>query len=205
MKKLAVLIGLVGLAGLLFFSQCGERSNDQQTELLDSTKWDNYGGYESQQKWGEHIVSFAGCNDCHTPKKMTSRGPVIDSTLLLSGHPAKVPDPEVNRKDMESKGLVVTSGLTAWVGPWGISYSANLTPHSTGLATWKEQQFIYAIREGKYKGLPDSRPLLPPMPWQEIRNMTDDELKAVFAYLQSIKPIDNAVPPPKPPVSAPRQ
>lgn len=205
MKKIAVVTGLIGLGGLLFFSQCGENSNNQQSDILDSTKWDNYGGYESQQKWGEHIVSYAGCGDCHSPKKMTGRGPVTDSALLYSGHPANMPDPRVNRKDMESKGLIVTEGLTAWVGPWGISYSANLTPDSTGLGGWKEQQFIYAMREGKYKGLPGSRPLLPPMPWHEIRNMTNAELKAVFAYLQSVKPIENAVPAAKPPVTAPHQ
>ncbi len=87
----------------------------------------------------------------------------------------------------------------------GVSYTANLTPDSTGLLGWKEDQFIYAIREGKFKGLPGSRAMLPPMPWQEYKNMTDGELKAIFAYLRTIKPIRNVVPAAKPPASAPRK
>lgn len=197
MKK-ASTITIVGFTGALIFSQCDQSNKPQGAFQSDSTV--TYGGYESREKWGQHIVSYSGCGDCHTPKKMTNHGPVGDSSLLYSGHPSQNPDPDVNRNDMESKGLIVTSGLTAWVGPWGISYSANLTPDTTGLFQWKEEQFIYAIREGKYKGLPGSRPLLPPMPWHEIKNMTDEELKAVFAYLQSVKPINNLVPAAKPPV-----
>ena len=57
----------------------------------------NFGGYETQVKWGEHLVTIGGCNDCHTPKKMTPMGPVDDSTLILSGHPEKMPAPDVGR------------------------------------------------------------------------------------------------------------
>ena len=129
-------------------------------------------------------------------------GPEDDSSLLLSGHPAKMPPPNVNRKEMESKGLFVTNTLTSWVGPWGISYTANLTSDSTGIGMWKEEQFLYAIRNGKLKGLPGNRMILPPMPWQALRHMEDGELKAIFAYLKSTKPIVNVVPPPLPPESA---
>jgi hypothetical protein len=199
---------LIISAGILFvflFNKCGQNNTDSPSSNDDSAAARNrYGGYESQVKWGEHIVSYSGCNDCHTPKKMGPRGPENDTTLMLSGHPAQMPAPDVNRSEMEKKGLAVTQTLTAWVGPWGISYAANLTPDSTGIGGWKEEQFVYAIREGKYKGLPESRPLLPPMPWQDIRNMTDDELKAVFAYLKSIKPISNAVPAAASPASAAR-
>src|SRR6476660_3421988 len=162
-----------------------------------------YGGFASPEKWGEHLVTIAACNDCHTPKKMTLQGPVIDSALLLSGHPAQLAAPAVDRRQAESKGLAITGDLTAWIGPWGISYTANLTSDSTGIGTWKEQQFIYAIREGKYMGLANARPLLPPMPWVMYRNMSDDELKAIFAYLKSTKPIHNIVPQPEPPMSIP--
>ncbi len=106
---------------------------------------------------------------------------------MLSGHPAKMPPPDVDRNEMESKGLAVTSTLTSWVGPWGISYSANITSDDSGIGTWSEDQFLFAIRNGKLKGLPGSRMLLPPMPWQAFRNLTDDELKAMFAYLKSRK------------------
>jgi hypothetical protein len=51
-------------------------------------------------------------------------------------------------------------------------------------------------------GLADARNLLPPMPWQAYARMTDDELKAIFSYLKSTKPIHNVVPQPQPPVLA---
>tara|TARA_R110002094_G_scaffold3622_1_gene11771 strand:- start:315 stop:614 length:300 start_codon:yes stop_codon:yes gene_type:complete len=85
-------------------------------------------------------------------------------------------------------------GLTAAVGPWGTSFAANLTPDETGIGNWSEAQFLKAIKEGKFKGMENTRPLLPPMPWTEYRNFTDEDLKAIFAYLKTIKPIDNVVP-----------
>jgi hypothetical protein len=176
------------------FYQCVVKNSAEHTNENTLTESISFGGFESQVAWGEHIVIIAGCNDCHTPKKMTAMGPVLDSSLWLSGHPAAMPRIEINRKEIESKGLAVTMTLTEWVGPWGISFAANLTPDETGIGNWREEQFFYAIREGKYKGLPESRPLLPPMPWEMYRHMTDDELKAVFAYLKSIKPISNVVP-----------
>ena len=114
-----------------------------------------------------------------------------------------MPAPDVDRKEMESKGLIVTQDLTAWVGPWGISYAANITPDATGIGSWQESNFITALREGKFKGMTSARNLLPPMPWQLFKEMSDDEIKAIFAYLKSIKPVKNIVPQPEPPVSAP--
>ena len=162
----------------------------------------SFGGYASQAEWGNHLVTIAGCNDCHTPKRMTPMGPVNDSSLLLSGHPENAPTPQVDRKLMESKGNIVTTDFTSWVGPWGISYTANLTPVETGTGNWKEEQFIYAIRNKVLKGLPGSRPLLPPMAVMTFGAMTDDELKAIFAYTRTIKPVKNSVPQPTPPALA---
>ena len=114
-----------------------------------------------------------------------------------------MPPPEVDRKAMESKGLVVTNDLTSWVGPWGISYAANITSDSTGIGNWSEAQFIVCLREGKWKGIAGNRDLLPPMPSQSsFKFMTDDELKAIFAYLKSTKPINNVEPGAELPVSA---
>lgn len=202
MKKLSAIIVIILVCSTFFLSQCsenktGETTNQKDTVLVGSK---SNGGYESQVKWGEHLVMAGGCGDCHTPKKMGAHGPEDDSTLLLSGHPSKMPPPPVDRKDLETKGVFATQTLTAWVGPWGISYTANLTSDTTGIGMWNEDQFLYAIRNGKFKGLAGSRSLLPPMPWQSIRNSTDDELKAIFAYLKSTKPINNMVPPPAPPV-----
>ena len=183
---------------IFLFSQCSDTGKDK-----NSLPKASYGGFDSQIKWGEHLVTIGGCNDCHTPKKMTPQGPVPDESLMLSGHPEKMPAPDVDRKEMESKGLIVTQDQTAWVGPWGISYAANLTPDATGIGSWQESNFITALREGKFKGMTSARNLLPPMPWQLFKEMSDDEIKAIFAYLKSIKPVKNIVPQPEPPVSAP--
>ncbi len=158
------------------------------------------GGYESKEKWGEHLVTVSGCQDCHSPKKMTPMGPEIDSSVMLAGYRGGSPEKEVNRKDLQSKGLGVTRDLTAWIGPWGVSYAANLTSDSTGIGAWKEEQFTLALREGKFKGLANGRTLLPPMPWQMYKHFTDDEIKAIFAFLKTTKPVRNAVPAPLPPV-----
>lgn len=136
---------------------------------------------------------------------MTPTGPADDSTLFLSGHPEKLPAPVVDRKDMETKGLIVTSTFTSWVGPWGISYSANLTPDETGIGNWTEEQFIYALRNYVSKGLAGSRPLLPPMSMMTVKHMRDDEIKAIFAYLKTIKPIKNISVQPTPPVLSKKQ
>jgi len=196
--------------GLVFVAICFTHCSDNKqpepaTASNEMVEKPNFGGYESQVKWGEHLVTIAGCNDCHTPKKMTPMGPVDDSTLMLSGHPEKLQAPEVDRKAMESKGLVVTSDFTAWIGPWGITYSANLTPDDSGTGNWTEDQFVYALRNSISKGLAGGRPLMPPMNMMPVKHMSDDELKAIFAYLRTVKPIKNNSVQPTPPALAGKQ
>lgn len=205
MKKRDVACCILSLTLWLTNSGCTHGgASGTQIANTDSSKAAtmSYGGFPSQVQWGAHLVAVAGCNDCHTPKKMSPEGPVPDMDRMLSGHPSSIADFPLDRKAMEAKGLVVTSDLTEWDGPWGISYTANLTSDSTGIGGWKEDQFIYCMRHGKWMGLPQGRDLLPPMPWQDFAQMTDGELKAVFAYLKSTKPIHNVVPGPKPPTMA---
>ena len=96
-------------------------------------------------------------------------------------------------------GLVVFSGdLTAAAGPWGTSFAANITSDATGIGNWKEEQFKNAIRHGKYKGLDSERMLMPPMPWEDLGNMTDADIQAIFYYLKSTRPVNNIVPAFKP-------
>lgn len=199
-----IIVGIAFAAACLYACSAN-KSDEPAVATATETEKPSFGGYESQAKWGEHLVTIGGCNDCHTPKKMTPMGPMDDSTLMLSGHPENVPAPEVNRKEMESKGLVVTATFTTWTGPWGITYSANLTPDETGTKNWTEDQFIYALRNSISKGLAGNRPLMPPMSMMPVKHMTDDELKAVFAYLRTIKPIKNNSVQPTPPVLPPKQ
>ena len=60
---------------------------------------------------------------------------------------------------------------------------ANITPHETGLKGWTEADFIRALREGKRK---DGTDILPQMPWKAYGQMNDIELKALWAYLQTV-------------------
>jgi hypothetical protein len=144
---------------------------------------------------GKYIVTTSACHDCHSPKVFSpERGMELDTTRLLSGHPKDEPLPPTPGEGAKSGWTLFSPGLTASQGPWGLSYSANLTPHETGIGNWTFDQFRTAIRKGKYKGLESGRDLLPPMPWQMYQNFTDDDLLAVFTYLKSLKPVDNLVP-----------
>jgi hypothetical protein len=149
---------------------------------------------------GKYLVSFGGCNDCHTPKVYTDMGPMPDTTRLLSGFAAGESLPPADLSMITpGKWILMDQNITAFVGPWGISYAANLTPdNATGMGAMSEDMFIKTLREGKWMGV--GRPLLPPMPWQPIgATLKNDDLKCIYAYLQSLKPIHNEVPQPVPP------
>jgi len=188
MKIRTVLVGMVSLAILAFLFIAvlpGTSKSDNQSDKV---------------KRGEYLVTLAGCNDCHSPKIMTPNGPVPDQSRLLSGHPADqklapVPDGVLGP---DKWGAVGTNDFTAWAGPWGVSFAANLTPDEiTGTGAWDEQSFVSALRTGKHLG--KGRAILPPMPWPNLANVSDEDLSAIFAYLKSLKPIENMVPPPIPP------
>ena len=158
----------------------------------------------AQVERGKYLVTIAACHDCHTPKTMTDKGPAPDMSRELSGHPADAKLAEIP-KGVLGPGkweAMFNDHLTAWAGPWGVSFTRNLTPHpATGLGSWTEEMFIKTIRNGKQQG--EGRDLLPPMPWQMYAQMTDEDLKAVWAYLRSLPPIDNAVPDPIAPAGPP--
>lgn len=154
---------------------------------------------------GRYLVTIGACHDCHTPKKFTAAGPEPDMSRALSGHPAgeKLSSIPSGVIAPDKWGAITNNHLTAWAGPWGVSFTRNLTPdQTTGLGSWTEEMFIKAIREGKHQG--EGRPILPPMPWPFYRQMTDDDLKAVFAYLRTLPAIQNAVPDPIPPEKLPK-
>ena len=145
---------------------------------------------------GKLLTMIGGCQDCHTPKNFGPSGPEPDWTRELSGHPANSTLPPVDKKALQpGYWALMGPDLTSYVGPWGISYAFNLTPdEQTGIGLWTEEIFIKALRTGKHMG--EGRPILPPMPWNYIKELPDSDLKALFAYLRSIKPIKNVVPQP---------
>jgi Cytochrome c len=148
-------------------------------------------------KRGEYLVTAAGCDDCHSPKKMGANGPEIDMERRLSGFPASRPMPAFD-SNIVKKGIVqLNEDLTSAAGPWGVSFAANLTSDATGAGSWPIENFKYALRHGKLKGLETSRNLLPPMPWFNLAKLTDEDLEAIHAFLKTTKPVENVVPAPK--------
>ncbi len=186
---------------LLLIAACG--SNNSNTQKDNITQVRNQEMDDLVQR-GAYLVTAGSCNDCHTPKKMTPQGPVDDSSRTLSGHPANAPLPPMDTKALQpGNWILFAPDLTAFVGPWGVSYTANLTPDSaTGTGAWSEEVFIKALRTGKHLGQENGRPILPPMPWPSIGKLKDDDLKAIYAYLRSLPPISNRVPAPLSPQDA---
>lgn len=156
--------------------------------------------FATQVDFGKHLVTTAGCHDCHTPLMMGKEGPEPDYSRALSGHPESLvmPTPPA------PVGPWIVSAAatnTAWSGPWGVSFTANLTPDKeTGLGAWTEQNFLETIRSGRHLGR--GRQILPPMPIPMYSKFSDDELKAIFAYLRTIPAVKNRVPVPLPPAGS---
>jgi len=149
---------------------------------------------------GKYLVTIMGCHDCHSPKI----GADIDQKRVLSGQPAneKLPPVPAGLIAPDKWGTLANNHLTAWVGPWGVSFAANLTPDKvTGLGAWTPEMFVKALKTGKHRG--DGRGILPPMPWQLYVNVTEADLRAMFAYLLTLPPINNMVPQPLPPEKIP--
>jgi len=143
---------------------------------------------------GRYLVSIAGCNDCHTPKVFAGGGASPDADRLLSGHPQDLEIPAYSPEQLgPGQWLLFNEHLTAAAGPWGVSFAANLTPdEDTGLGDWTVEEFIATMQTGSHRGI--GRAILPPMPWFNLAMATEDDLRAIFAYLQSIPAISNQVP-----------
>lgn len=159
------------------------------------------GGESAAVARGRYLVTVGVCADCHTTKTMGANGPEFDRSMWLAGHPEKL-DVADAPKLPDGPWIVTTTGtLTAWNGPWGTSFAANLTPDvETGIGSWTEENFVETIRAARHQGR--GRPLLPPMPAEMYAQMTDEDLAAVFAYLRTIPPVKNRVPQPRPPVAS---
>ncbi|HET7225936.1 MAG TPA: cytochrome c [Candidatus Eisenbacteria bacterium] len=123
---------------------------------------------------GKFLTTVSGCNDCHTPGTMFGQP---DFSRQLSG------------------------SELGWNGPWGTSYARNLTPDlETGLGYYSEKEIVNAIRGGHRL---DGKPLLPPMPWQDLLPYSDEDLTAIASYLKSLPPIQHKVPDALPPGQMP--
>lgn len=155
---------------------------------------------KEQAEHGKYLVTAMGCGDCHTPLKMGPMGPEPDTARFLSGHPMQVPVPHVDTTVLKDW-VMFNHTNTAIAGPWGVSFTANLTSDPTGIGYWSFNQFKTALTKGKFKGLDSNRSILPPMPWQNYVNLKDEDLRDIFAFLKSTKPVHNVVPTHIPPTN----
>ncbi|MBA3297922.1 MAG: c-type cytochrome [Acidobacteria bacterium] len=114
-------------------------------------------------KRGEYLVTLASCGDCHTP--MDDKGQYLPGMAFAGGNTLRY-DPEREPKA-----------------------SANITPAPNGIPYYTEELFLEAIRTGRVR----ERKLTDVMPWGHYRNMSDEDLKGIFAYLKTLEPIDHRV------------
>lgn len=118
--------------------------------------------------YGKYLVNAGHCAQCHTPAD--ERGSPIPGMDFAGG--------------------------VQLTGPWGPDpkkvfsvASLNLTPDPSGIGYFDEKMFVTALRTGTVK----ARPLANIMPWAFFRNLSDDDLKAIFAYLRTLKPVQHRV------------
>jgi cytochrome c553 len=190
-------LGGLAVVLLLLGSLSGGGCNTRSAEAAADNNGTAAASPQARIERGKYLVSGIGCNDCHTPLKIGANGPEPDMSRMLSGHPEhyRISDAAAAPAGQWQHGFVGAATSTAFSGPWGVSFAANLTPdHNTGLGIWTEEMFVKALRTGKHFGV--SRPILPPMPWQHYSKLTDDDLKAIWAYLRSVPAISNHVPDP---------
>lgn len=123
---------------------------------------------DTQIKRGQYLVTFGGCNDCHTPGYFFGKP---DTARLLGGSEVGFAIPDL-----------------------GVFHGPNLTPDKdTGLGTWSSDEIVAAITQGRR---PDGRILAPVMPWHAFANLTRQDAYAIVAFLKSLPPVRNKVPGP---------
>lgn len=188
MRKPIIIAGMA-LIAIQFMNACNSKATEQEkkAELAPVSQ-------EDKVKTGELLVAKLDCEICHSPKKMGPQGPEVIPGQRFGGHHANVPLPPTDEKILKSGWVLFAPDFTSFIGPWGQSYAANISSDSTGIGLWTEEQFKKVIREGKFKGLDNTRPILPPMPWSAYKNLNDEEISAVFAFLKSTTPVHNVVP-----------
>jgi len=194
MRKTTLTTGAIALciaATLITYSVTASKEAESKSKPKAMTEAEKI-------KRGEYLVNSIGCDDCHSPKRVGSNGFEVIAEKRFSGFNPDEPLPTVNPGEVKKGWMLFAPDLTSAVGAWGQSYAANISSDATGIGNWTEEQFIKSLREGKSKGLDGTRPLLPPMPWFVYKNMNDDDLKSIFAYLKTTQPVHNVVPQPRP-------
>jgi mono/diheme cytochrome c family protein len=122
--------------------------------------------------YGKYLVTVASCGDCHTP--------------MEQGQP--IP------------GMEFAGGMEFGVQSGGITTSANITPHpETGIGSWTEELFISRFKQYEDSTLYVNQTIVEPgqpnteMPWRFYSKMSEEDLGAIFAYLQTVESVDNKI------------
>jgi len=205
MIRSSMKLGLVPVVALALLAACTEKTEKKEAPTQkEPPAVAAAATHADLVKRGAQLVKMGGCSDCHTPMAFDPKigMPVPQMDRFLSGHPEGAPDPTGSPGKGDQ--AVIGPTFTSFKLPFGVVYARNLTPDpETGLRMQKEQ-FIATLRTGKHRGEADGRPILPPMPWMNLQNASDEDLTAIYTYLGSLTPIKNAVPDPKvpPPVIA---
>ncbi len=120
--------------------------------------------------YGKYMITASGCMECHTKQE---KGKVV--------------------------GEFYAGGFEFNFGNGTMLRSPNITPHETGIGAWSKSRFIQ-----RFKMYEDSSFVLPNvdmakgdyqtvMPWTMYAGMTEEDLGAIFEYLQTVKPVNNVV------------
>ncbi|MGH7927243.1 MAG: diheme cytochrome c-553 [Candidatus Binatia bacterium] len=164
----------LGLAGACAFNSPGEKI---------PADWEQASYIER----GNYLVNYLGhCTGCHTPLGANRQS---DMSLFLSGVPAKFAGAKAGPPQ-----------IAGFPGPRGARvYAKNLTPDpETGLGRWTEEQFVQTFKHGVR---PDGvKYAISPMEWNIYANMKEEDVRAMYRYLRTVKPISNKAPaniPPK--------
>lgn len=189
-------ISLINSVAIVFTFVLASCQSSGTQEAIQNNATTSSSGVEDEIARGRYLVEIMGCNDCHSPKSMGPRGPEVIEELRLSGYPANRPVVNFDSPMIKEGFAMFYPDLTAAAGPWGITFAGNLTPDVTGIGNWTEEQFKKALTQGKFKGMDDTRMLLPPMPWVNYAEMKDEDIHSIFTYLKSIDPVENIVPAP---------
>lgn len=191
MKKIDPVIMLLLISALVstaLGAGCGKRAAKQESPAYSA----------AQIERGAELVGEWKCNYCHTPEVRGNGRPVPDPERLLSGHPSDQGVPDMHDMIMGSaEYMEFLDNLEAsvWASDDKLVFAANITPdNETGIGTWSEEAFIQTMRSGTHMGI--GRRILYPMPWQELSELDDADLIAIYAYLRTVKPVHNSVPPP---------
>ena len=180
------LAAMAGIGYLAFRSLTGSTpvpANMHQVSLEDRAI--------SLQRRGAYLLAALDCNACHSAHDQNWN---LVPGSELAGHPATAPLPEWDPSLLKRNALMTMAPTgTAFAGPWGVSVAPNLTPDKeTGIGSMTAEQLIASWRSNHHWNI--DRPILPPMPAPAYAALTDDDIRAIHAYLMSLPPVKNKVP-----------